>query len=109
MHRRPNATVIVKVSTLRPGMKAIVQRTHSGIENVGIDLGRRQIGVAKHHLNRSQIGAALEQMRRKRVSQHVRADLGRESHAFSIGFEDLPEPNARDPRTAPARVDEETR
>lgn len=37
-----------------------------------IDLCCRNIGMAEHDLNRPKIGAALEEMRRKRMSKHVR-------------------------------------
>ena len=60
-------------------MKTIVQRPHPRIEDVRVDLRRRQIRMAEHHLDRAQVGAALEQMRRERVAQHVRAELTREA------------------------------
>ena len=53
--------------------------------DVGVDLRRRDIGVAEHGLHRTQIGAAFEQMRRKGVAQGVRRysffDAGRQSVA----------------------------
>jgi deoxyinosine 3'endonuclease (endonuclease V) len=37
-----------------------------------VDLGRRDIGVAKHLLHGTQVGAALEEMRCERVAKRVR-------------------------------------
>jgi hypothetical protein len=37
-----------------------------------VDLRRRNIGMTEHHLNRPEIRAAFEQMRRKRMAKHVR-------------------------------------
>jgi hypothetical protein len=39
---------------------------------MGIDLRGRNISMAEHDLNRPKIGAALKQMRRERMSKHVR-------------------------------------
>jgi len=39
---------------------------------MGIDLRRRNIGVAEHRLHRAQVGAAFEQIGRKGVTQGVR-------------------------------------
>ena len=38
--------------------------------------------MAEHHLDRAQIGAAVEQVRRERMPQHVRADVARQMPAF---------------------------
>src|SRR5258706_1313148 len=40
--------------------------------DMGIDLGRRDIGMAEQGLDASKIGAALDQMRRKSMAQDVR-------------------------------------
>ena len=37
-----------------------------------VDLRGRNIGMPEHDLNRPKIGAALKQMRRKRMPKHVR-------------------------------------
>ena len=47
--------------------------------DVGIDLRRRNIGVAKQRLEHAKVGPAGKQMRRKGVAQDVRTDpLGRD-------------------------------
>jgi hypothetical protein len=44
-------------------VEAIVYDTKAGFEHMRVDLRRRQIGMTEHHLNRSQVGAALEEVR----------------------------------------------
>ena len=41
-------------------------------EDMGIDLGRRHIGVAKHLLNRPQIRPMGKKMAREGMAHHVR-------------------------------------
>ena len=64
----------VKSSRSGTRVEAIVDRPQPRLEHVRVDLRRRQIGVAEHHLDRAQIGAAFEQMRRERMAQDVRAE-----------------------------------
>ena len=40
--------------------------------NMRVDLRRHNIRMAEHHLNRPKIRTAFEQMRRKRMPEHVR-------------------------------------
>jgi len=40
--------------------------------NMRVNLRRRNIRMAEHHLNRPKIRTAFEQMRRKRMPEHVR-------------------------------------
>ena len=54
-------------------MKGAMDLTQMALRKVSIYLRRGNIAVAEHLLNRAQIGAALEQMRRETVSQRVRA------------------------------------
>ena len=42
--------------------------------DVRVDLGRREIGVPEHGLNRAEIGTALEQIGRERMPQDMRRD-----------------------------------
>ena len=41
-----------------------------------VDLRRGQVRMPQHHLHRAQIGAVIQQMGGKRVSQRVRRDAG---------------------------------
>lgn len=43
------------------------------LQNMGVYFGRRDVGVAKELLQGAQVGAAVEQVAREGMSQHVRA------------------------------------
>ena len=61
-------------------MGAVVQLAAPPIGYVGVELGRREVGVAQHLLHASEVRAALEEVRRERVAEEVRVDsLGLES------------------------------
>src|SRR5580704_11410450 len=57
--------------------------------DVGVDLRGRDVRVPQHVLHRTQVGAALEQMRRERMAErvwrHVRRDP-RGGHVFPKDF-----------------------
>jgi hypothetical protein len=40
----------------------------AGTDHVRVDFGRGNVGMAQHRLNAAKIGAAFEQVRRKRVA-----------------------------------------
>ena len=72
---------------------------------VGVELGRRQIGVAEHLLHRAQVAAAGEQVRREGVAQGVRAHPVAEPGGLGVAQDDLVEAL---PRQRPAaEVDEQ--
>src|SRR5260221_52010 len=50
------------------------QRLEPLAEHMGIDLRRRDIGVAEHLLDAAQIGAVVEEMAGEGVAQHMRRD-----------------------------------
>src|ERR1044072_803061 len=80
-------------------VELVVQRAQPVRVDVRVDLRRRDIAVAEHHLHRAQVGAVLEKVRREAVPQHVRrqrADAG----AAAVAYEDLPEPLPRHRRAA---------
>ena len=54
--------------------------------NVGIILGGRDINMAKHHLNGSQISPAFEEVAGKRVPKTVRSDFFFDASLFYILF-----------------------
>jgi hypothetical protein len=58
-------------------MRLEVQLSTAPIGYVGIELGRREVGVPEHLLNRPQVCAALEEMRREGVAQEVRVNAFR--------------------------------
>ena len=58
----------------RPGMGLAVNVQQIGGIHVGVALGSAEPRVPEHLLDASQVGAALEQVRRKRVTERVRRD-----------------------------------
>src|SRR3954470_16226232 len=53
-------------------MRAEVELATPLVGDVCVQLGRREVGVPEHLLHRAQVGAALQQVRRERVSEQVR-------------------------------------
>src|SRR6185369_12903978 len=92
-----------------PWMKAVVDRAHPLLQHMRVDLRRRQIGVAKHHLNGSQIGTTFEQMGGERMLECVRAECRPHVRTPAIRFQNLPEADARESWSATARVYEQPR
>ena len=60
--------------------------------DVGVDLGRRDVGVAEQLLNNTEIGPVAEEVGRKGVAQEVRVDVGLDPGEFCPLFHDLPDP-----------------
>ena len=60
--------------------------------DMGIDLGRRYVRVAKHLLDDSKISAVAEQMRCEAVPQKVRIDVLLKSSPLRVLLNDLPDP-----------------
>src|ERR1043166_7070465 len=89
-------------------MKSIVDLAQTRLQDVRVNLRRRQVRVPEHCLNGAQIGAALEQMRRKRVPQHVRTQMRANARAAAVRLQQFPEAEPREP-AAIAAVDEQPR
>ncbi len=51
-----------------PRVKLVVHHAKTRLEHVRVDFCGRHVGVAEHHLDGAQVGAALEKMRRERMS-----------------------------------------
>src|SRR5262245_49175127 len=103
----PRTLETVKSSRSSTRVETIVDRAQPRVEDVCVDLRRRQIGVAEHQLNRAEVGAALEQVRREGVAQDVRTQRPRQLRGARVALQDLPEPDTAQ-RTA-ARVHEQAR
>ncbi len=88
-------------------MKPIVHSTQPRLEDVRVDLRRREIRVAQHHLDGSQVGTAVEQMSGERVTDDMRAERFREPGLTAVPFQNFPEPDAAE-RAAP-HVHEQSR
>jgi hypothetical protein len=52
------------------------QIAQSRVEDMGVDLGRGDIGMAQQRLDRAQVGAVLQKMRGEGVAQLVGRDAG---------------------------------
>jgi hypothetical protein len=57
-------------------VRSVIQLPTPPIGYVGVELGRGEIGMAEHLLNGTEIGAALEQVRREGVAEDVRVHAG---------------------------------
>src|SRR3954447_4152406 len=58
----------------RMWVRVEVQLPAASIGYVGVELGRREVGVAEHLLHGAEIRAALQQVCRERVPEQVRVD-----------------------------------
>ena len=58
---------------LTMGQRVVVQHQpfQPIIEDMGVDLGRGDVGMAQQHLDRAQVGAIVKQMRGKGMAQRV--------------------------------------
>jgi len=56
-------------------MELVVHGPEARLQHVRVYLCRRQIGMSKHHLDGPEIGAAIEEVRRERMPQHVRTKV----------------------------------
>jgi hypothetical protein len=80
----------------------------STIRDVRVALGRPEVGVAQHLLDRAKVGSALQEMGRERVAEEVRVHAsGLEAGAIRELAENEERPGARQ-RTTPC-VQEELR
>src|SRR5688572_24641096 len=106
-HAPPIQATIAIEAILRTRMKLVVDVAHPLFEDVRVDLRGGQIRVTEHQLNGPQIGATLEQVRGKRMPEHVWTDPRLETRLSRVGPENFPEPDARQAWSAAARVHEE--
>jgi hypothetical protein len=73
--------------------------------HVSVNLGGRNIHMAKHHLDRSKIRTPFQQMACEGVAQEVRSDPLPDASFLAIGLKILPETLAA--HSPPGTVDEE--
>ena len=64
-------------SFVRQRMQIAHQALQSLLDDMGIDLCRGDVGVAKQRLDDSQIGSIVQKMTCKGVAQHMRTDEAR--------------------------------
>jgi len=58
--------------------------------DAGVDLGRRNRGMAKHFLDNAQIGTTRKKMCREAMSERMRTDITREPGCLGVTFHNLP-------------------
>src|SRR3982751_5389782 len=66
--------LLKSVPPSRMWVRVEVQLPAASIGYVGVELRRREVGVAEHLLHRPEVCAPLEQVRRERVPEQVRVD-----------------------------------
>ena len=67
-------------------MRRVVHLREVAEVELGVDLRRRDVGVAEQLLHGAQVAARLQQVRRERVAQHVRMDVRRQPAAIARAF-----------------------
>ena len=72
------------------GVELIIHGLQSSLENMGIDLRRREIGMTKQGLNRPQVRPTIQEMGCERMSDNVGAKVPWETRAHRVFLEDLP-------------------
>src|ERR1700691_5662888 len=75
-------------------MMRFINLLQSFFDYVCVNLRGGYIGMAKHHLHRTEIGAAIEQVSCKAVPQHVRRQRFAQPGLSSVQRQILPESDA---------------
>src|SRR5829696_1324853 len=75
--------------SLRPGMRLEVHILQPVGGEVRVDLRRRDVRVPEHLLQRPEVAAAGEQVRRERVPERVRAHAPVEARGARVALDDL--------------------
>ena len=71
-------------------MAAVDEVDEASAVDMGIDFGRRDIGMAEHFLDDPQIGSTTEQMCREAVPQLMRMDGTGKARTFCAFTHNLP-------------------
>src|SRR4029077_4576172 len=80
-----------------PGVMLFINLPQTLLHHMGIDLRSRDAGMAQHQLHRTQVGAALEQMSCKTVTQLVRRQFRAQPRLAAVVGQDSPKANAAEP------------
>src|SRR4051812_22010843 len=81
-------------------MKLFVHTSKVLAVHMRVDLGRRDVRVSEHFLNRSKVRAALQQVRRERMPERMRGDVLGQTGLVDVMAQNLPCPHARQRRAA---------
>jgi hypothetical protein len=77
----------------RQGMMVLDDGSQALAQNMGVDLGGRDVGVTEHLLHTSKIRPVVQKVGRERVPKDMGRDLGRIDPAFQGEFlEQLAQP-----------------
>ena len=71
------------------------------LDHVRVNLSRRNVGVAQHQLNRTQIRPPLQQVRRKTVTKFMRSQTSTQTQLDAVIVQDLPDADAAKPPAIP--------
>ena len=68
---------LVSFLTARMWVRTEIRVTPSSVRNMGIELGRPEVGMPKHLLHAAQVGAPLEEVGGERMPEKVGMHAGR--------------------------------
>src|SRR5262249_477766 len=92
----PNPPSPINVaSLLRPWVKLPMHSFEPLLIDMSVNLRRRNVGVAQHFLNNSQIRTVSEQMCRETMPQKVRIHVLFHAGALCVLLNDLPDTRCR--------------
>ena len=78
-------------------MMASVNLPQSFARDMRVDLRRRDVGMAEHGLDRTQVSAVFQQVRGKRMPQGMRRDVAVDPRLPGAALDNLPETLACQP------------
>src|SRR5262249_5395283 len=78
------------IAQLGAGMASFVDFLQPFADDMSVDLSRRNVGMSQHHLHSPQVGAMLQQVRRKGMTQNVGRDVLADARLKCMFLEDLP-------------------
>src|SRR5687767_11841332 len=95
--RQPTPAMIKSRLLLCPAISA-ASRVVAGVDlaeallgDVRVDLGRRDVRVAQHHLHGAQVGAMHQQVRGEGVTERMRRDVRPYARDLRVALDAIPE------------------
>src|SRR4051812_33838386 len=76
--------------TSGPRVGFLVRPSHVIGRDMGINLGRGDVGVPEHGLDATEVGPALEQVRGERMPQLVRRNRLGDAHLSGVSHDEFP-------------------
>src|SRR5688572_12182219 len=90
---------------LRPGMKLPMHLPQTAARHVSVNFRGADVRVAEQFLNHSEVGAMVEEVRGKTVTQHVRRDVSRNAGQANPVFNALPQRDPGEQGASPGNKD----